>query len=66
MLYSPLLPVHIAAGVVGIVSGKVFPSFISQSNALVIPAVLPLLLLIFWMFRVRFTNAYRKKAATAL
>ena len=45
---------------------KVFPSFISQSNALAIPAVLPLLLLIFWMFRVRFTNAYRRKAVTAL
>jgi len=45
---------------------KVFPSSISQSNALIVPAILPLLLLIFWMFRVRFTNAYRNKAATAL
>jgi len=42
---------------------KVFPSSISQSNALIIPAILPLLLLIFWMFRVRFTNTYRRKVA---
>jgi uncharacterized membrane protein len=39
---------------------KVFPAVILQSNVLLIPAVLPLLLLIFWFCRVRFTNAYKK------
>ena len=38
---------------------KVFPSLADQANLLVIPAVLPLLLLVFWLFRVRFTNAYK-------
>jgi hypothetical protein len=37
---------------------KVFPRFIVESNVLLIPAVLPLFLLIFWVIRVRFKNAY--------
>jgi len=41
---------------------KVFPSLIAQSNVLFVPALLPLLLLIFWLFRVRFTNAYQRKS----
>jgi len=40
---------------------KVFPSLIAQSNVLFVPALLPLLLLIFWLFRVRFRNAYQRK-----
>jgi uncharacterized membrane protein len=39
---------------------KVFPAFILKTNILFIPAILPLILLIFWLFRVRFTNAYRR------
>jgi uncharacterized membrane protein len=39
---------------------KVFPAFVLKSNALFVPAVLPLLLLIFWLIRVRFTNAYKR------
>lgn len=41
---------------------KVFPSFILQTNVLFIPALLPLILMIFWLLRVRFTNAYKKKS----
>jgi hypothetical protein len=36
---------------------KVFPAFLAQSNLLFIPALLPLLLLIFWGLRVRFADA---------
>jgi hypothetical protein len=39
---------------------KVFPAFLLESNLLFIPAILPLLLLIFWVFRVRLTRAYNK------
>jgi hypothetical protein len=39
---------------------KVFPAFLLKTNILFVPAVLPLILLIFWLFRVRFTNAYKK------
>jgi hypothetical protein len=44
---------------------KVFPAFVLKSGVLLAPAVLPLLLLIFWLIRVRFTNAYEGQA-TAL
>src|SRR5262250_3774173 len=36
---------------------KVFPAFIIESNVLFVPAILPLFLLIFWLIRVRSTNA---------
>jgi hypothetical protein len=39
---------------------KVFPAFIRDSNVLLIPALLPLILLIFCLIRVRFTNAYKR------
>jgi uncharacterized membrane protein len=39
---------------------KVFPAFLLKTNVLFVPAILPLLLLIFWLFRVRFTNAYKR------
>ena len=39
---------------------KMFPSVFHDSPLLFIPAFLPLLLLVFWVFRVRFTSAYKK------
>jgi hypothetical protein len=39
---------------------KVFPAFVLKTNVLLIPAILPLILLIFWLIRIRFTNAYKK------
>jgi len=39
---------------------KVFPDWVIKTNVLFIPAILPLILLIFWMVRVRFANAYQK------
>jgi hypothetical protein len=35
---------------------KMFPGLLRQSNLLLIPAVLPLFLLVFWFFRVRFAR----------
>lgn len=37
---------------------QVFPAFLRGSPMLFIPAFLPLLLMIFWLVRVRFKNAY--------
>jgi len=37
---------------------KVFPAFVLKTGVLFVPAVLPLVLLIFWLIRVRFPNAY--------
>ncbi len=39
---------------------KVFPAFVLKTNVLLIPAILPLILLIFWLIRIRFTNVYKK------
>jgi hypothetical protein len=38
---------------------RVFPAWLQGSIALLIPAFLPLVLLVFWLIRVRFTNPYR-------
>jgi uncharacterized membrane protein len=43
---------------------KMFPSVFRQSSWLFIPAFLPLLLLIFWVFRVRFAKAFNKYKTT--
>ena len=39
---------------------KVFPGWLLKTNVLFIPAILPLILLIFWVARVRFANAYKR------
>jgi hypothetical protein len=39
---------------------QVFPAWLRGSGFLFIPALLPLLLLIFWLLRVRFTSAYKR------
>jgi hypothetical protein len=44
---------------------QVFPAWLRQTNVLFVPALLPLVLLMFWLFRVWFTTAYRKKAVVA-
>jgi hypothetical protein len=41
---------------------RVFPAFVLKTGVLFVPAVLPLVLLIFWVFRVRFTNVYKRMA----
>jgi hypothetical protein len=44
---------------------KVFPASVLKTGILFVPAVLPLLLLIFWVIRVRFTNAYKRMTIRA-
>jgi hypothetical protein len=39
---------------------KIFPSLFRDSPWLFIPAFLPLLLLVFWLVRVRFTDVYKR------
>jgi uncharacterized membrane protein len=48
----------IAAGSFFLGQQQVFPAALRKTNVLFIPAFLPLLLMIFWLFRVRFANAY--------
>ncbi len=44
---------------------QVFPVWLRGSPVLFIPALLPLVLLIFWVFRVWFSGSYRKKVVAA-
>ena len=41
---------------------QVFPAFMRNTNVLFIPAFLPLILMIFWLVRVRFANASKRKS----
>ena len=43
---------------------RIFPLFIQRSNVLVLLTVLPLLLMIFWLVRVRFSRSWRKGSIT--
>jgi len=44
---------------------QVFPAWLRGSPALFVPALLPLALLIFWLFRVWYPSTYRKKPVVA-
>jgi hypothetical protein len=44
---------------------QVFPAWLRGSPVLLIPALLPLALLIFWLLRIWFGKAYRRKLETA-
>lgn len=52
----------IATGSFFIGQPQVFPAFIRKTNLLFVPGILPLVLLIFWLFRVRFTKVYKRKS----
>jgi hypothetical protein len=41
---------------------QVFPAWLRKTEVLFIPAILPLLLMTFWLVRVLFTNAYQSTA----
>jgi len=45
---------------------RIFPEFVRQSNVLIILTILPLLLLVFWLIRVRFTNLYKGKSLVGI
>jgi len=51
----------IASGSFFLGQPQVFPVFLRKANVLFVPAILPLVLLVFWLVRVRFTNGYKKK-----
>ena len=48
----------IATGSFFLAQQQVFPHWLRKTNVLFLPAILPLILLIVWLFRVRFTNVH--------
>jgi hypothetical protein len=61
-LWRMCFGLFIATGSFFLGQQQVFPAFIRKTNVLFVPAIMPLILLIFWLFRVRFTNAYKGKS----
>jgi hypothetical protein len=60
-LWRMCFGLFIATGSFFLGQQQVFPAWLRGSPVLFIPALLPLALLIFWLFRVWFSSAYRKK-----
>jgi uncharacterized membrane protein len=60
-LWRMCLGLFIASGSFFLGQQKVFPAFLRGSNALFVLAVLPLLLLVFWLIRVRVSQAYKSR-----
>ena len=61
-LWRMCFGLFIATGSFFLGQQQVFPAFIRKTNLLFVPAILPLILLIFWLVRVRFTKAYNGKS----
>jgi len=61
-LWRMCFALFIATGSFFIGQPQVFPAFIRKTNLLLIPGILPLVLMIFWFFRVRFTKVYKAKS----
>jgi len=61
-LWRMCFGLFIATGSFFIGQPQVFPVALRKTNLLFIPGILPLVLLIFWLFRVRFTNADKRKS----
>ena len=52
-----------ASGSIFIARPHLFPAWLSTTHILLLLGVLPLLLMIFWLVRVRFTGAYQKSSS---
>jgi uncharacterized membrane protein len=64
-LWRMCFGLFIATGSFFIGQQQVFPAFLRKTNLLFVPAILPLILMVFWLFRVRFTNAYKRMSVTS-
>jgi len=60
-LWRMCFALFIAAASIFLARQQLFPALLQKTGALVFLSVLPLLLMIFWLCRVRFANAYKKR-----
>lgn len=60
-LWRMCFGLFIASGSFFLGRQRIFPEFVRKSNVLVFLTILPLMLLVFWLIRVRFTNLYKGK-----
>ena len=60
-LWRMCFALFIASASIFLARQHLFPALLQKTDVLIFLSVLPLLLLIFWLFRVRFANAYKRK-----
>lgn len=60
-LWRMCFALFIAAGSIFLARQHLFPDILRRTGALVFLSVLPLLLMIFWLLRVRFANPYKAR-----
>jgi hypothetical protein len=65
-LWRMCFALFIAAGSIFLARQELFPAFMRKTGMLYLLSFLPLLLMIFWLIRVRFTNAFKRKASQAV
>jgi len=61
-LWRMCFALFIAAASIFLARQQIFPAFLRKTGALFLLSFLPLILMIFWLVRVRFVNAYKKRA----
>ncbi|MGB6675260.1 MAG: hypothetical protein WBE44_01090 [Terriglobales bacterium] len=61
-LWRMCFALFIAASSIFLARQQLFPAIFRKTGALAFLSFLPLLLMIFWLLRVRFTNAFKRKA----
>jgi len=64
-LWRMCFALFIAAGSLFLARQQIFPAFMRETGTLYLLSFLPLILMIFWLIRIRFAKAYRKTAAVS-
>ena len=64
-LWRMCFALFVACAAIFLARPQLFPNLLSKTHALFILGILPLVLMFFWLVRLRFTNAFKKKAAAA-
>jgi uncharacterized membrane protein len=59
-LWRMCFGLFIASGSFFLGRQRIFPEFVRKSNVLIFLTIFPLMLLVFWLIRVRFTNLYKE------
>ncbi len=60
-LWRMCFALFVAASSIFLARQQIFPAFMRKTGTLFFLSFLPLVLMIFWLIRVRFTNAYKEK-----
>jgi hypothetical protein len=63
-LWRMCFALFIAASSIFLARAQLFPAFLQRAGALLLLSFLPLMLLVFWMVRVRVAKAYKPKTTT--